>query len=87
MKVQYLDLSLDGTQAHQEDASETGGRCGVLVLFGLVWWRGFLFCFVFLFLIFFFFFRNHPLVCLRLRWVFATVHRLSLVVAVVGADL
>ena len=53
MKVQYLNLALDGTQAHQEDASETGGRCGVLVLFGLVWWRGFLFCFSF-----FYFFKK-----------------------------
>ena len=85
MKVQYLNLALDGTQAHQEDASETGGWCGVLVLFGLVWWRGFLFCFSFFY--FYFFLRNHSLVCLRLRWVFATVHRLSLVVAAVGADL
>ena len=53
------------------------------VWFGLVERFSVLFFFFFIFI----FLRNHSLVCLRLRWVFATVHRLSLVEAAVGADL
>ena len=55
-KVQYLHLALDGTQAHQEDASETGG-VGVWWGFFFFWWRGFLFrCFSFFDVFLFFFF-------------------------------
>ena len=52
-KVQYLHLALDGTQAHQEDASETGG---VGVWWGFFFFGGEVFCFVvFIFLMYYFF--------------------------------
>ena len=61
-KVQYLNLALDGTQAHQEDASER--RCGCLVVFWLVFFFFFFFggevflfrCFSFFDVFLFFFF-------------------------------
>jgi len=94
MKVQYLNLALDGTQAHQEDASETSseglgfGVCFFFLVERFLFLSFFFFFFSFLMYSFLFFFlRNHSFVHLRLHWVFATVHWLSLVVASGGWSL
>ena len=61
MKVQYLNLALDGTQARQEDASETsseglGFGVGFFFFFGGVVFVSFFFFFFFSFLMYSFLF-------------------------------